>query len=267
MSKHFAIQAIAAGVGLLVLSGTALAQSQAYANAPVDIYAGPAPDYPVVAQVPQGAPLTVMGCVEDYSWCDVAAPGVRGWVYGGYLSYAYQGAEVPVMTYGATIGLPIVVFSIDSYWGHYYRDRSWYHDEPRWAHHPPPERGARPPERGGDVGRPPGPPPGPQPGHEAPAYGRAPGAPPVHGGPPQAQPQTGYARPIEQTPPHGGGPSPQPAPQAQAPRGMQPAEGPAHAMGGPQMRPGAAPPPREGNEARGDQGRGGSEHDEHPSNH
>ena len=119
MQKHFVIQAIAGGASLMVLSGAAFAQVQAYTNAPVDVYAGPAPDYPVVAEVPEGVPLTVMGCVEGYSWCDVAAPDLRGWVYGGSLSYPYQGANVPVMTYGVQIGLPVVVFSVDSYWGHY----------------------------------------------------------------------------------------------------------------------------------------------------
>ncbi|MFM0388816.1 SH3 domain-containing protein [Paraburkholderia dipogonis] len=90
----------------------------------MDIYAGPAPDYAMAAEVPEGVPLTVMGCVEGYSWCDVAAPDLRGWVYGGSLSYPYRGANVPVMTYGVQIGLPVVVFSVDSYWGHHYRGRS-----------------------------------------------------------------------------------------------------------------------------------------------
>ncbi|RKP45249.1 SH3 domain-containing protein [Trinickia fusca] len=262
MQKHFAMPAIAAGVGLLMLSGTTLAQTQAYTNAPVEIYAGPAPDYPVVAQVPEGTALAVMGCVEDYSWCDVAAPGLRGWVYAEYLSYPYQGAEVPIVTYGATIGLPVVVFSIDSYWGRYYRDRSWYHDESRWAHHQPPSRVARPPEHG-EMGRPPGP----YPGHAPPPNDRAPGA-PVHGGPPQARPQPGLARPMEQPAPHTGGPQPHP--------GAQPESGPAHSMGGPPTHggPGAAPMQRGGAEERGGQPRGGEggggeheDHQDHQPNH
>lgn len=273
MQKHFAMPAITAGVSLLMLSGATLAQTQAYTNAPVEIYAGPAPDYPVVAQVPGGVPLSVLGCVEDYSWCDVAAPGLRGWAYAEYLSYPYQGAEVPVVTYGAVIGLPIVVFSIDSYWGRHYRDRPWYHDEPRWAHHSPPSRVGRPPEHG-EMGRPSEP----HPGREAPPNGRAPRA-PEHGGPPQAEPQPGaahsappqarpqpgLARPMEQPSPHSGGLQSQP--------GAQPGGGPAHSVGGPPMHggPGAMPMQRGGGEERGGQprggGGGGGEREDHQPNH
>jgi hypothetical protein len=96
--------------------------------------------------VPEGVALAVIGCVEGYSCCDVAAPDLRGWVYGGSLSYPYQGADVPVMTYGVQIGLPVVVFPVDSYWGHYCRDRPWYHDAARWANHPPPGHGGSPPQ-------------------------------------------------------------------------------------------------------------------------
>jgi uncharacterized protein YraI len=67
-----------------------------------------------------------MGCISNYQWCDVAAPNLRGWVYAGSLSYPYQGANVPVMNYGTVIGLPIVTFSIGTYWGNYYRGRPWY---------------------------------------------------------------------------------------------------------------------------------------------
>ena len=233
MQKHFVIRAIAGGVCLMALSGAASAQVQAYTNAPVDVYAGPAPDYPVVAEVPEGVPLSVMGCVEGYNWCDVAAPDLRGWVYGGSLSYPYQGANVPVMTYGVQIGLPVVVFSFDSYWGHYYRGRPWYHDAARWANHPPPARGGPPAPRG-DAGRPPGPPPG----HE-PAYGHGPETAPERGGAPQQQVQ------------------PQARPQPQPQPGLQPGPGPAHAMGAPQMH-GGGPPPAQ---------RGGNERENRPDNH
>ncbi|MFM0730084.1 SH3 domain-containing protein [Paraburkholderia sediminicola] len=128
MQKKIVIRAIAGGVCLMALSGAAFAQSLAYTNQPVDVYAGPSGDYPVAAQVPPGAQLTVYGCVSDYSWCDVEASGLRGWVYGGYLDYPYQGTEVPIMTYGVQIGLPIVAFSFGTYWDHYYRGQPWYHD-------------------------------------------------------------------------------------------------------------------------------------------
>ncbi|MFM0367581.1 SH3 domain-containing protein [Paraburkholderia sediminicola] len=68
MQKKIVIRAIAGGVCLMALSGAAFAQSQAYTNQPVDVYAGLSGEYPVVAQVPTSAQLTVYGCVTDYSW-------------------------------------------------------------------------------------------------------------------------------------------------------------------------------------------------------
>ncbi len=146
--------------GLLALPGVTFAQQQAYTNSPVNMRAGPAGDYPIVTQLPGGVPVTVMGCISGYTWCDVVVPNLRGWVYAGRLSYPYQGGNVPILTYGTTIGLPIVTFSIGSYWGSYYRGRPWYNQQSRWANRPPPGPGpGRPPGYGGR------PPPGPQPGH------------------------------------------------------------------------------------------------------
>ncbi|WP_244322712.1 SH3 domain-containing protein [Paraburkholderia dipogonis] len=149
MKQHL-VRCLYAAAGVLALPAVACAQSQAYTNTTVNVRAGPAPDYPVVTQLPGGVPLSVMGCISNYQWCDVAAPNLRGWVYAGSLSYPYQGANVPVMNYGMVIGLPIVTFSIGAYWGDYYRGRPWYGQQSRWAHHPPP-----PPPRPG-AGRPPG---------------------------------------------------------------------------------------------------------------
>ena len=157
------VQCCYAGLtSLLLVPAAAFAQAQAVTTSSVNLRAGPARDYPVVSQLPGGLPVTVMGCVAGYSWCDVATPNLRGWVYAGRLNYAYQGNPVPVLSYGTAIGLPIVTFSIGTYWGNYYRGRPWYRDQSRWAHRPPPRPGAgRPPGKppggpGGPGGRPPG---------------------------------------------------------------------------------------------------------------
>ncbi|POR55026.1 uncharacterized protein YraI [Paraburkholderia eburnea] len=166
MRKQFVGALFAGLAAMLAAPVPAFAQSQGFTSTTVNLYAGPAGDYPVVAQVPGGVSIAVMGCVAGYSWCDVSLPGLRGWVYGGYISYPYQGARVPLMNYGATIGLPILTFSLGTYWGNYYRDRPWYNNQSRWNRHPgprpgpppgirPPSHGARPP--GGHHGnRPPG---------------------------------------------------------------------------------------------------------------
>jgi uncharacterized protein YraI len=45
----------------------------------VNLRAGPARDYPLVARLGPGTPLAVQGCTEGFGWCDVIAPSdVRG---------------------------------------------------------------------------------------------------------------------------------------------------------------------------------------------
>ncbi|NIF98307.1 SH3 domain-containing protein, partial [Burkholderia sp. Ax-1720] len=172
MRKQF-IGAVLAGM-IAVFAAPSLAQTPAVTSMTVNLYAGPAGDYPVVAQLPAGASVTVMGCVSGYSWCDVSLPGLRGWAYGRYLSYPYQGASVPLSNYGATIGLPVVTFALGAYWGSYYRDRPWFGNQSRWNRHPGPRPGPppaiRPPGHGA---RPPG-----GPGHRPPGHGARP---PGHG--------------------------------------------------------------------------------------
>lgn len=206
--KQRLVRCLCAVAGVLALPAAACAQSQAYTNGTVNVRAGPASDYPIVTQLPGGVPVTVMGCISNYQWCDVAAPDLRGWVYAGRLSYPYQGGNVPVMTYGTVIGLPIVTFSIGTYWGNYYRGRPWYGQQSRWAHHPPP-----PPPRPG-AGRPPGgrPPGGPPPGHGGArppgnVGGRPPGGQPgnVGGRPPGGQQGNAGGRPPGGQPPENAG--------------------------------------------------------------
>lgn len=158
MRKQFVGAVISGLAGMLALTPPAQAQTQAFTNQTVNLYAGPAADFPLVAQIPGGVSLFVMGCVAGFSWCDVSLPGIRGWVYGTFISSPWQGQRVPVMTYGPRIGLPIVTFSLGAYWGLYYRDRPWYASQSRWARHPgprpvPPPTRPRPPSH--DVGRPP----------------------------------------------------------------------------------------------------------------
>jgi len=149
----------------------------------VNVRAGPARDYPLVASLPPGTPLAVQGCTDGFGWCDAIAPdGLRGWIYAGNIVYPYQSMEVPVIQYGAVIGFPVVTFLIGNYWGSYYRYRPWYGDMPRWYHHRPPSYRPPPPRPPG--WRPPPPPPRP------PVMVRPPGPrPPPMVRPPAPRPQ------------------------------------------------------------------------------
>ncbi len=126
-------------VGLCVLAtGSVVSAQNAETTQSAELYAGPDESYPVVAQVDEGTPVQVMGCLEDWSWCDVALQDTRGWLYSPDLSYAYQGGYVPFYTYAPSFGIPVVQFTVVDYWDHYYRGRPWYSRRAEWIDRPPP---------------------------------------------------------------------------------------------------------------------------------
>jgi uncharacterized protein YraI len=116
------------------MSAAALAE-QAYTTRTANLRAGPAPDFPVVARLAPGTPVFVDGCLSDYAWCDVEVGGMRGWLNTRTLQAYYGSRVVPLYGYGATIGLPIITFSLGNYWDRYYRGRTWYSERPRWERH------------------------------------------------------------------------------------------------------------------------------------
>jgi uncharacterized protein YraI len=115
----------------------ATSAQEAFTTRSVNVRAGPDTSYPAVAVLGGGAPLQVMGCLDDWSWCDVVFEDNRGWVYAPYLSYVYQGARVPFYTYAPSFGIPIIGFSVGSYWDRYYRGRPWYGRRDYWEHRAP----------------------------------------------------------------------------------------------------------------------------------
>jgi len=127
-----------AGSAALLLPLAAAAQN-AVVTQPAQLFAGPAPDYPVVATVYPGVEVSVVGCLADYLWCDVTLQdGLRGWAYGPSLAaYGWMGNALPVPDYGPSLGIPLVSFFIGDYWGRHYRHQPWF-DEYRWRQRPPP---------------------------------------------------------------------------------------------------------------------------------
>jgi len=121
---------------VLGLSGVAHA-ADAYLDQARNLRAGPAKNYPIIAQLPGGTGVNVRGCTEGWKWCDVSYRGAQGWVIGsalqgrvGRTKYVYRGN-------GQRFGVPVVIFDQRSYWDEHYKDRPWYADKQYWHGQPP----------------------------------------------------------------------------------------------------------------------------------
>ncbi|HET7262922.1 MAG TPA: SH3 domain-containing protein [Casimicrobiaceae bacterium] len=201
------VMALIIGLALLLPAAAATAQ-MAYTNHDVNLRAGPNRDFPLVTWIPGGVQVYVNGCLDGWTWCDVTAGPDRGWVYANFLSFTYDGQPVTIISAGPVLGLPLISFSIGTYWDNYYRGRpwygnrsSWYHRPPNWWVRPPPPRPSRPVVR-----PPPRPPSNWQPSRpRPPSHGRPPSyRPPNNGRPPSSRPpeqRPQPSRPPDQRPP------------------------------------------------------------------
>jgi uncharacterized protein YraI len=270
------------GIPAIALSlPLAAAAQQAFVRGGLNLRAGPDRSYPLVASLPSGQPLQVLGCIDGFGWCDVVLPnGLRGWAYAGNLDYTWGTQVVPIATYGPSIGIPIVTFLLGAYWADNYRNRPWFH-EPRWwggGRPPPPVVGWRPMPPPPPAWRPnpwrPGPPspgfrpppgvrPPPSPGFRPPPSpgfrppGGGPGVRPP-GPPPGVRPPIpGLGGPgVAVRPPPGGGPGPSPGARPPGGAGPGPGARPPGGSGRPEGRPGSGG--RGGNQGnQGNQGQRG----------
>jgi uncharacterized protein YraI len=121
-------------LGFSIFAVTSAFAADGYVTGDVNLRAGPDSSYPSVAMLDAGTAVAIQGCVDGWSWCDVAAGDNRGWVSGNFLQEEYQGQRVLVPDYGVQIGIPIVSFAFGSYWDEHYRNRSWYGERERWSH-------------------------------------------------------------------------------------------------------------------------------------
>lgn len=108
-------------------------QPNAYPVTNVNLRAGPGTFYPVIVVVPTHAPISILGCIGDYTWCDVFFQGNRGWMRSIYLKKWYQGYYYALGDYAPRLGISVVSFDIGPYWDSNYRERPFYRDRGRWG--------------------------------------------------------------------------------------------------------------------------------------
>lgn len=145
------LMSVAAFCALIAAPSLAEAAVRGFATANVNMRSGPSTGYPAVTVIPVGAPVTINGCMSSVNWCDVSFAGGRGWVSGNYVQASYQSRRVYVAPdYYPRLGIPLITFDVDTYWGRYYRDRDFYRERDRWrrftfepGRNPPPPRPPR----------------------------------------------------------------------------------------------------------------------------
>lgn len=132
--------------------------NDAYIVSDISLQSGPDQEYPPIGDLQAGTEVDVQGCIEGYSWCDVIVGGDRGWVPGSFVEEEYNNQPVYLVDYGPRIGLPIVTFSIGTYWDSHYHNRPFYSQRTEWVNrHFTPRQPPRPsiahappiPNRGG----------------------------------------------------------------------------------------------------------------------
>ena len=133
-ARRVAVAVLAAALSFPTL---AFAQEQmAVATADLNLRAGPGPQYPIVAQIPFDADVTLYGCLADLTWCDVAmANGDRGWAFAYYLQaiLSRQGNTVQTAAINAmNPPPPVLTFEGETYWAAHYANEAFFADRDRF---------------------------------------------------------------------------------------------------------------------------------------
>ena len=110
----------------------AVAAETATITSSVNVRSGPDRSLPTVTWLMGGTRVSVVGCVANWSWCDVIAGRDRGWVYSRYLSMPFQGTAVAIADGGPKLGLPAIDFDLGPYWDEHYPRRLFFPQKANW---------------------------------------------------------------------------------------------------------------------------------------
>jgi len=119
--------------GLVLCAPLAAQALEGWVVDDISLQAGPDPAYPSIIELSAGTPVSIQGCIDGWTWCDVVVGADRGWVPGTFLEEDYGGQRVVVIDYGPRIGIPVVGFSLGVYWDQHYHSRPFYVQRQQWV--------------------------------------------------------------------------------------------------------------------------------------
>ena len=124
---------ISAGAALALSMPVQAQEPNAYPITNVNLRAGPGAEYPIILTVATEAPITILGCLADYTWCDTVFEDHRGWMSAVYLAGYYEGEYYYLKDWAPDLDYQVVTFDIETYWDTYYRDQPFYAQRTRWV--------------------------------------------------------------------------------------------------------------------------------------
>lgn len=113
-------------LALLLLAPVQARAAEVFTMHPMDLRAGPKHDYPLLMIVPAKAKLRLFGCLKKYDWCDVASGKLRGWIRGNHIAVTQHGRNIRIQPNAEALGVPVLAFNQNTYWGRYYPDRNFH---------------------------------------------------------------------------------------------------------------------------------------------
>ena len=127
------ISVTAACLSVSVIQPVLAAEFTGYSGTNLNIRSGPSVRFPTVGVLGAGTALAVHGCLSRYTWCDVTASGLRGWVSAAQIKMNYRDRRVYAPAYAKEVRVLILSFSVGSYWFDHYRDQDFYGERDRWT--------------------------------------------------------------------------------------------------------------------------------------
>lgn len=117
------LRSLAFAAGILT-PAAAMAANAGYATTNVNMRTGPSSGYQQILTIPAGAPVTIYGCTDGYSWCDTRYGNARGWVYSRYLADATPAYRYRPYRYAAPrVGIGVYGYDPHRYYRRHYGHR------------------------------------------------------------------------------------------------------------------------------------------------